>query len=540
MMTVRIFTFLFFLGLPFFVHAGDDAKTNALLVELDKAIGQAEQFKKEKEQHIRTLKEQLATPGLSVGEQYDVCRNLTHAYEYYRCDSARQYALRQLDIAEASGDISRIIDSKIQLASVLFKAAMFDKSLELLGSIPKETLTAAQEIEYYKAYYETYVFWLEFYNDGYGDPSMTQQRDFYYEQFLRVLPQSTYEYASYYGIKYINTGQLDKAEKVLYIYLPKAKLGTRPYSILNSVLSFFYRVKGDSTKVKAHLALSALSDIRGNIMENVSLRELATLLYESGDINRANSYIKKSMEDANFYNARIRNFQTSKVLQIINRAYQTNQAAQQRKLEYLLAVISVLSFGLLIGIFLIIREVRKVSRAKKEISTINEQLRQNNLALAETNHIKEEYIGHFLELCSLYIEKIDKYQKKLYNKAKTSNADELFNTIKSTQFIEDERTEFYHKFDESFLKLFPDFVHRFNALLPEGEQVTLKPNEKLSTELRIFALIRLGITDSAKIAEFLNYSLATIYNYRSRYRNKSIVPRDEFENEIMKIGVNSF
>lgn len=539
MMTVRIFSFLFFLGLPLLLQAEDDGKTNALLVELDKAIGRAEQYKKEKEQHIRALKKQLAASHGSIGEQYDICRQLTRAYEYYRCDSARLYALKQLTIAEASAETPWVIDSKIQLASVLFKAAMFDKSLELLGSIPGEALTKAQEIEYYKAYYETYVFWLEFYNDGYGDPAITRQRDFYYEQFLDVLPKSAYEYASYYGIKYINTGQMEKAEQVLYIYLPKAKLGTRPYSILNSVLSFFYRVKGDTAKVKAHLALSALSDIRGNIMENVSLRELATLLYETGDINRANNYIKKSMEDANFYNARIRNFQTSKVLQIINKAYQTNQATQQRKLERLLIIISVLSCGLLTGIFFIVREVRKVSRAKKEISTINEQLKLNNLALAETNHIKEEYIGHFLGLCSLYIEKMDKYQKKLYNKAKTSNAEELFNTIKSTQFIEDERTEFYHKFDESFLKLFPDFVHRFNALLPDSEKVTLKPNEKLTTELRIFALIRLGITDSTKIAEFLNYSLATIYNYRSRYRNKSIVPRDEFENEIMKIGVNA-
>lgn len=530
--------FLFLFAFSVLVHAHEDKKLNALLTELDKAIVQGEQYRDEKERHISLLKKQLDTPNLSIADQYGICNQLTDAYEYYRCDSARLYALKQLSIATASGNGLWITNSKIQLASILFKAAMFDKSLELLGSIAAATLTEAQEIEYYKAYYETYVFWLEFYNDGYGDPSITQQRDFYYEQFLHVLPKSTYEYASYYGIKHINTGEMEKAEKVLYMYLPKAKLGTRPYSILNSVLSFFYRVQADTSKMKAHLALSALSDIRGNIMENASLRELATLLYESGDVDRANTYIKKSMEDANFYNARIRNFQTSKVLQIINKAYQTNQAAQQRKLERLLVVISILSGILFIGIFLIVREVRKVSKAKKEISAINEQLKLNNFALAETNHIKEEYIGHFLGLCSLYIEKMDKYQKKLYNKAKTSSAGELFNTIKSTQFIEDERTEFYHKFDDSFLKLFPDFVNKFNALLPSDEQVTVKPNEKLTTELRIFALIRLGITDSTKIAEFLNYSLATIYNYRSRYRNKSVVPRDKFENEIMKIGGN--
>lgn len=534
----RICIFLFLLVFAGQAYPADGRKLNALLAELDKAIVQEEQYRSEKEKHISDLKKAFTAPDLAVADQYGICKQLVNAYEYYRCDSARLYGLKQLAIAETSGNDDWVTDSKIQLASILFKAAMFDRSLELLGSIAESTLTEAQEIEYYKAYYETYVFWIEFYSDGYGDPTIYEKRDFYYDQFLRVLPKSTYEYASYYGIKYINTGELEEAERVLHRYLPKAKLGTRPYSILNSVLSFFYRVQGDTAKTKAHLALSALSDIRGNIKENASLRELATLLYESGDVDRANTYIKKSMEDANFYNARIRNFQTSKVLQIINKAYQINQAAQQQKLERLLIIISILSCVLFIGIFLIIREVRKVSKAKREISAINEQLKLNNLALAETNHIKEEYIGHFLGLCSLYIEKIDKYQKKLFHKAKTSSADELFNTIKSTQFIDDERTEFYHKFDESFLKLFPDFVARFNALLPADEQVTVKPNEKLSTELRIFALIRLGITDSAKIAEFLNYSLATIYNYRSRYRNKAVVPRDQFENEIMKIGGN--
>lgn len=545
-MMPRIHTFFLLVILTNFIHANEDTRLRGLLAELDKTIADGALYKQQKEQHISTLKAQLGAPHLSVDEQYTISSQLTSAYEFYRCDSARLYALKRLSIAESSGNEIWVTDSKIQLASVLFKTTMFNESLDLLGSIDEHTLSESQETEYYRAYYETYVSWLEFFEDGYEDESFNERRDFYYEAFLRVLPRSSYEYASYYGIKHINTGELDKAEKVLYVYLPQAKLGTRAYSILNAVIAFLYERKGDVVKIKEHLALSALSDIRGNIMENASLRTLATILYEEGDVNRANAYIKKSMEDANFYNARIRNFQTSRVLQIIDEAYQTNKAKQQKKLEQLLIIISVLSVVLLIGIFSIIRQIRKVSKAKKEISDINEQLKSNNLALAEANHalaetdhIKEEYIGHFLGLCSLYIEKMDKYQKKLFNKAKTSTADELFRTIKSTQFIEDERAEFYNNFDSSFLKLFPDFVNKFNALLPEEEKITLKPNEKLTTELRIFALIRLGITDSTKIAEFLNYSLATIYNYRSRYRNKSLVPREEFEREIMKIGSNN-
>lgn len=542
-LTVKIFSFLAVFCA--FTQAAERPKLLALLDELDKTIVDEAKYKEQKEQYILNLKSKFNTAGLAIDERYEICSQLTNAYEFYRCDSARLYALNRLSIAENTRNENWIIESKIQLASVLFKATMFNESLALLASINEHGLSDLQEIEYYRAYYETYVSWLEFFEDGYEDESFRHQRDFYYEAFLKVLPKSSYEYASYYGIKYINTGELDKAEQVLYVYLPQAKLGTRAYSILNSVIAFYYQRKADALKIKEHLALSALSDIKGNIMENASLRVLATILYEEGDVNRANAYIKKSMEDANFYNARIRNFQTSKVLQIIDKAYLTHKAEQQRKLEQLLIIISVLSLILLVGIFFIIRQIRKISKAKQEISNINQQLKHNNLALAkanhalaETDHIKEEYIGHFLGLCSLYIEKMDKYQKKLFNKAKTSTADELFRTIKSTQFIEDERAEFYDNFDSSFLKLFPDFVHKFNALLPDDEKITLKPNEKLTTELRIFALVRLGISDSTKIAEFLNYSLATIYNYRSRYRNKSLVPREDFEREVMKIGSN--
>ncbi|MCD7930297.1 MAG: helix-turn-helix domain-containing protein [Tannerellaceae bacterium] len=278
-------------------------------------------------------------------------------------------------------------------------------------------------------------------------------------------------------------------------------------------------------------------------MENTSLRELANYLFEENKIDQANRYIKKSMEDANFYNSRIRNFQTSRVLPIIDRAYQEDRARQEKKMQVFLLIISILSLVLLSGLFVLFRQIRKVSATRKKISDMNEQLQINNQILADTNkaltdtsQIKEEYIGRFLGLCSVYIEKMEKYRKCLLNQAKSGKAEDLYKMIRSTQFIEDERTEFYNTFDDSFLNLFPDFVERFNALLPEEEKVILKPNEKLTTGLRIFALIRLGITDSTKIAEFLNCSLATIYNYRSRYRNKALVPRDEFEDEIIKIG----
>jgi hypothetical protein len=521
------------------------SKLDSLLIVLDKEIINT-RYKDQKEREIIQLRKQIDPQNLDIEKQYYLYTRATDEYEFFRCDSARIYALKSVEIAEKIGDPGKITDSKIQLGSILFKAAMFNETIDLLGAIDEKDMTKTQKYRYYKAYYETYVSWIDFYEDGYIDDTSYEKRDYYYEKFLEQLTPDTYEYASYYGIKYIITGELDKAEDILLRFLSETRFGTRSYSVLASVSSFLYDRKGDSEKVKEYLALSALSDIKGNIMENLSLRTLATVLYEEGQTERANTYIKKSMEDANFYNARIRNIQTFKVLPIIDKAYQTDKAKQQKKLQHILLIISILSFGLLIGIVLIIPQIRKVSIAKKEISKINRKLKsknealaQTNLTLAETNRIKEEYIGHFLSLCSVYIEKIEKYQQKLFNKARTSTADELYKAIKSTQFIKDEREEFYNNFDNSFLKLFPTFVNDFNALFPEDDRIVLKVNEKLTTELRIFALIRLSVTDSNKIAEFLNYSLATIYNYRSRFRNKSIGPSDEFENEIMKIGTGN-
>lgn len=522
--------------------AGSTTRLDSLLICLDRAILDRS-FQADKENELASLKLRLANRNLSTEQQYYLYAQLTAEYEYYRCDSAYLYAQRQYAVARTTNRQDFINDSKIQLAGILFKTAMFNEAVGLLNGIAHAELSESQRFNLYKTYYETYVSWVDFYDDGYESGELNEKRDNYYEAFLPIIPPDTYEYASYQGIKHIIVGNYAEAERLIYDFLPQTTLGTRPYSILTSVLSFLYDECNDPERVKEVLALSALSDIHGNIMENSSLRTLATLLYEEGQVNRANNYITRSMEDANFYNARIRNIKISRVLPIISNAYQADKTRRQQQLVISLIVISVLSVGLLVGIFFIIGQMKKLSVAKHQISKINNKLRSKNEALAdinrtlaEANQIKEEYVGHFMTLCSTYIEKMENYQRHLTNKAKTGTVEELFKFIRSTQFMKDVRDEFYQNFDDSFLRLFPDFVQEFNALLPEEERLTIKRNEKLTTELRIFALIRLGISDSAQIAEFLHYSLATIYNYRSRLRNKAL-NKNEFESEIMKIGI---
>jgi DNA-binding CsgD family transcriptional regulator len=178
----------------------------------------------------------------------------------------------------------------------------------------------------------------------------------------------------------------------------------------------------------------------------------------------------------------------------------------------------------------------KLAELNKNTKHINNQLQKVNAQLSEANHIKEEYIAQFFDICSGYINKLEDYRKLLYKKAGNKQHEELFNILKSTTLVDEERGKLYETFDTIFLNLYPSFVENFNSLLPPEEQIVLKPGERLNTELRIFALIRLGIIDSVRIAGFLRYSLGTIYNYRTRIRNNAVVSRDEFEEIVMNIG----
>lgn len=342
----------------------------------------------------------------------------------------------------------------------------------------------------------------------------------------------------------------DKAIRLLTDYLAQQVDYIHDVAICAYTLSESYRLKGDKEKEKEYLIVSAIADMETAVREYISLRKLAVLLYQEGDIERAYSYVKICMEDAAACNARLRKLEILEIFPIINDAYQQKTEKQQEQMKWALISISLLSLFLLLAIFYVYKQMKKVAAARREVISanrrlkeLNEELHQSNARLKEANrsiaensYLKEEYIGRYMDQCSVYLEKMDNYRRSLGKIAATGNVEELYKNIKSSKFIEGELKDFYANFDNTFLQLFPTFVEDFNALLADGEQISLKPNERMNTELRIFALIRLGITDSVKIAQFLRYSVTTIYNYRTKVRNKAAGDRDRLEQEVMKIG----
>lgn len=343
-------------------------------------------------------------------------------------------------------------------------------------------------------------------------------------------------------------GQTDAAIDMLKQRLEQYTCGSREYSIVASILAYLYKTLGETDLYKRYLAYSTISDIRGVVKENMAIRELATIIFDEGDIERANRYLKKSFADANFFAARMRNAQSSRMLPVIDEAYNEKQHHLQTLLSRQITAITILAVILILALLFILKQFKTLKRASDNVSRSNLELSQLSDRLAETNArletkndelrasnaIKEEYAGLFMEYCSTTISTLQHYHQSLYVLSLQSSKAALVKKLESSDMIDRALKEFYAKFDVAILNIFPSFVEKFNELLRPDGKTTLKPSELLNTELRVFALIRIGISDSAKIAQFLRCSITTVYTYRSKLRKRAISP-DTFEADVMKI-----
>lgn len=276
---------------------------------------------------------------------------------------------------------------------------------------------------------------------------------------------------------------------------------------------------------------------------------LAELLYEDGDIDRAYSYIRFSWNATAFYNAKLRTLQTASILSVIDKTYQAKIEKQKAKLQNYLILISSLLILLTLALLVIFRQIGRLSAAKgklllandelnnlnSKLVGLNNKLNKTNLELSESNKIKEEYIGRFIEMCSVYINKIDDFRKKINKLSKSGNIKDIQFMTQGQDVMDEAYEELYANFDNAFLKLFPDFVERVNELFKTDERILLRKGELLNPELRIMALMRLGISDGMEISTFLRYSLTTVYNYRTKTKNRTFLLKDDFDNRVMEI-----
>lgn len=515
------------------------------LSELDNAIVQKQNYVSQRESRIANLK-RMITGDLSPVQMYQFNKSLYKEYFKFKSDSAIYYVKKNLEIAQELNQ-KELIDATLLRLPVLYSSSgLFRESEAILESIDSKKLSP----ELLPLYYEAYKEFFEHYASDSSWRLYSKQISLYRDSLLSVLEPSSIKYQINLAEKNIYSRNLDIAEENLLNLLHTIDVNDPNYTMVTYLLGNVYRRKENRTEEKRYFTLSAIMDIKNAVKDNASIQALASMFYEEGNINKAYKYTQSAIEDAVFCNVQFRTIQMSEFYTIINMAYLDKEAKRKSQLQLYLTLISILSAFLIIAVIYVYKQMKKVSRIREvlsitnkklvklneDMSLTNDQLQERNAQLSDSNHIKEEYIAHFFDLCSTYINKLEEYRKMLNKKASSKQMDELFKMLRSTTVIENELEELYRTFDNIFLNLYPSFVEEFNTLLIKEEQIVLKPGELLNTELRIFALIRLGITDSVKIAAFLRYSLSTIYNYRTKGRNKAAVSRDEFEKMVMKIG----
>lgn len=540
---------LLILLMPFYTacHA---TVPDSLLHELEQQMALRKQYDLKKEGRIKQLKQLLAEPSLSDVQIYDINNRLIKEYIPYQFKKALCYISINIQLGEKLHNPLFTNKAKLHLAGVLSSSGNYTEAGDILRSINKKRLSENLLGDYYYTqmwlhyrlrFYSPVKSIREKYTRGYREyaDSLKQHAD----------PQSEL-YLSAIETGFRDNGDFGKSREANLKRLAMARPGEKPYSSITFFLAQGYLQEKDTVRYKEYLIKSAISDIKSSVKDNASLSGLAVMLFHQGDVERAHKFINFAFEDAAFYNSRLRLSSLSEILPIINKAYDDEIQRQKSRLQGYLVLISALSLLVLLTLVYIWRQFKYLTKARKRLQVANDKLHELNNdmrfaneklgglynELAETNLVKEYYIGNLLNLCSEYLDKLDVYRKTVQKMIVAKKISELFEKTKSPEMIDAEINLFYKNFDIIFLKIYPDFVAQFNQLLLPDESIILKNGELLNTELRIFALIRLGITDSSRIAKLLRYSVNTIYNYRVKIKNKALISRDEFETQVTKIG----
>ncbi|MDU1892577.1 MAG: DUF6377 domain-containing protein [Dysgonomonas sp.] len=516
---------------------------DSIIVRLNRVMNNKNLYMEQKEENIEKLKQLLSVKDLSPEQSYDINLKLYEEYKKYKSDSAVHYILKNQKIAAALGKKDLQQEADLQLSWLYSTKGMYIEAKELIDKIDKKYLPD----KLLPRYYESQMEFCSHYGQSNDVFDYYYKSGLYRDSLLSVLDTTSLKYRVTYATKIFYEGdknkEMEDAEKLLLSILDKTTDKDTERAMIAYLLGHMYKGIEEPKLQEKYYSISAITDIENCIKDNASLHSLALMYFERGDIDKAYKFIESAIDDAIFCNVKYRTVEASAFYPIINTSYQEKERKQKSELQTYLILISILSVLLIIGIAYVYKQMKRLSLIRKELYRTNQKLLQlnndlNNIneELQEANHIKEEYIAHFFDLCSAYIDKLEDYRKALNKKAANNQIDELFKMLKSTTIVEHELEDLYKNFDEVFLNLYPSFVDEFNSLLVKEEKIYPKNGELLNTELRIFALIRLGITDSVKIASFLRYSLRTVYNYRTKVRNKAAVSRDEFEEIVKKIG----
>ena len=537
--------------------------TEEYLTKLDEVIKQRLVYDAMKRQRLDELQRQRAlqrTP-------YEIVSFNTMLYnECYVFDSELAMTVIQetLDIAKQLGEASLVAEWTIKKSFVLSATGLLMEALNTLETLNISKLPNSIKIEYYSQMTYLYSHFVQYTGGGELEDHYMALERIYNDSIQQIITPEDPQFLWHDVWFRLSSGQSESTREQLQNRVELSSLNTRDDAMAAYALATIYRGMGQRDMMIKYFALSSIADLHCSNKDIASLQELAELLLETGDISRAYTYMNVCLQTSQEYHNRVRAVSIARVHEKILARFQERDAQQTNNIRFanraLIALIVLLFVAIvwIMAMFIRLSKSRKnlkqanaelmlsrsdlamanesLKQANEEMKSVNEKIQMANQQLKESNLVKEEYVGYVFAICSNYISKLEEYRKDINRKAKAKMLPEILALTEKQTMVQDELKEFYQNFDAIFLHLYPNFINDFNNLLAPEERIEPRKGELLNTDLRIYALVRLGITDSVKISEFLHCSPQTVYNNRLKIRNKAIVPKESFAETVRQLG----
>lgn len=477
------------------------------------------------QKQLDSLQLVISSANMSDDESFERYGQLFDMYRGFNVDSQLVFVQKRLALASQTDILEHKQVAQLNNAEVLMRSGMYHEAISWMDMVAASPVEPVLRPYYFHLRRTLYGLMEDF--------SITEQERLHYHQLtqdyrdsiIAVEPEKSFVHELVRADALYAVGQYNQALEVLEAYEAANGAETESVNIRSITKAQIYRAMGNHKEEKRYLIISACADLQKALREYIALRELAVLLYNEGDVERAYRYMTCAIEDANAGNMRGRTLEIGMIYPIVESAYRKQIVMRERLLYGLIASIALIAtLSVLFSVY--------YARQRKKLAIVNSKLKEANIDLKQSNHIKTVYVGHYMMMTSLLIERFDAWRKQLNQKIKSNDIEPVQKELASQRFTQEQLAAFYRDFDEAFLNIFPDFVDKVQDLLIDNYVFRTKPGEKLNTDLRVLCCIRLGITDSTQIASFLRYSLSTIYNSRTRMRNLAKGNRDKFEERV--------
>ena len=544
----RSLLYILFLLLPTTLSAG--SKTQQLRQKLDNLLEQRDALIDNKNKDINRLKKHLASSENAL-KRLQTYEQLFEEYYVFQFDSAMTYLNKGIKLALETQNTYYYNSNVIRKAELLSIGGLYSEAVQEIEQVDTTALDKAQRFEYYFSLFRIHTYWADFCNDKTYTPIHRSKAKNYLKKAMPFCDETDKSYEYYRGEYCVFVQNNPLSARSHYIKAIKQLPPTsRFYAMSCFALSGSYANEGNTNKQEEFLLLSSIADVENCTMENFALQNLAMYIFEHNkdDLDYAQRYIQTALKDAHFYNNRLRIIEISSKLPVIVSSYQQTLNQRNKVQMTAIIVISLLLLFLLFAVFYIVKQTKRLSLQQQELQNnnnqlselntqqkeLNTQLHDLNAVLVDTNRKRERLAKLYIDLCAKYIARLKKQQTLVKRKIKANQTSELLSQLSSERLSEEDAATFLSRFDKAFLDLYPGFTEDLNNLLvPEG-RIQNKNTDELTTEQRIMALIRLGVKESAEIADLLFYSPQTIYNYRSVLKGKAI-NKENFEEEVMKL-----